>query len=96
MWRAHPDEGCYDTCWLTGLWSTQAKVEGIVRKAAWHWGRDCSVVKDPFGEPVHTPLCVGLPSTRGSVDGDQVFFRFSWNGSLLGAPTDINEIIMHE
>jgi len=36
-WRAHPDEGCYDTWWLTGLWSTQAKVEGIMLKAAWHW-----------------------------------------------------------
>ena len=33
------------------LWSTQAKVEGIVPKAAWHWGRDCSVVNDPLGEP---------------------------------------------
>jgi hypothetical protein len=27
-------EGYYDTRWLTGLWSTQAKVEGIVLKAA--------------------------------------------------------------
>jgi len=33
------------------LWSTQPKVEGIVPKAAWHWGRDCSVVNDPLGEP---------------------------------------------
>jgi hypothetical protein len=24
------------TCWLTELWSTQAKVEGIVLRAAWH------------------------------------------------------------
>ena len=29
-----------------GLSSTQAKVEGIVLKAAWHWGRDCSVLND--------------------------------------------------
>ena len=28
-------EGCYDTHWLTGLWSTQTKVEGIVLEAAW-------------------------------------------------------------
>jgi hypothetical protein len=53
------------TCWLTGLWSTQAKVEGTVLKAAWYWGRDCSVVNDPLGEPGRTPLYVGLPSTWG-------------------------------
>jgi len=29
-------EGYYVTRWLTGLWSTQAKVEGNVPKAAWH------------------------------------------------------------
>jgi len=45
-----------------GLWSTQAKVEGIVLKAAWHWGRDTSVVNDPLGEPGHAPLYVGLLS----------------------------------
>jgi len=39
------------TCWQMGLWSTQAKVEGIVLKAAWHWGSDSSVVNDPLGEP---------------------------------------------
>jgi len=43
-----------------GLWSTQAKVEGIVPKAAWQWGRDSSVVNNPLGEPDHTPLYVGL------------------------------------
>jgi len=53
-----------------GLWSTQAKVEGIVLKAAWHWGRDCSVLNDPLGDAGHIPLYVGLPSTWGSVDGD--------------------------
>jgi len=57
-----------------GLWSTQAKVEGIVLKAAWHWGRDCSDVNDPLGEPGRTPLYVDLPSARGSVDGDLMFF----------------------
>jgi len=89
--RAHPDEGCYDTCWLTGLWSTQAKVKGILLKAAWHWGRDCSVVNDPLGKPGRTPLYVGLPSTWGSMDGDLMFSPFSWEGSLLGTATDINE-----
>jgi len=27
--EGYPDEGYYDTRWLTGLWSIQAKVEGI-------------------------------------------------------------------
>ena len=74
MWKSHPDEGCYDTRWLTGLWSTQAKVEGIVLKAAWHWGRDCSVVNDPLGEPDHTPLYVGLLFAWASVDSYRMFF----------------------
>jgi len=56
-------------CWLTGPWSTQAKVEGIVLKAAWHWGSDRSVVNDPLGEPGRAPLYVGLPSVWGSMDG---------------------------
>ena len=60
MWRVYPDGGCYNTRWLTGLWSTQAKVEGIVPRAAWHWGRDSSVVNDPLGKPGCTPLYVGL------------------------------------
>jgi len=45
-----------------GLWSTHAKVEGIVPKAAWHWGGDSSVVDDPLGESGCTPLYVGLLS----------------------------------
>ena len=76
MWKAHHDEGCYDTRRLKGLWSTEAKVEGIVLKAAWHWGRDCSVINIPRGEPGHTPLYVCLPSTWGSVDGDLMFPPF--------------------
>ena len=84
MWRALPDEGCYDTRWQTGLWSTHAKVEGIVLKAAWHWGRDCSVVYNPLQEPGRTPLYVGLPSTWGSVDGDQMFSTFFVGGLLIG------------
>ena len=62
MWSLYPDGVCYDTRWLTGLWSTQGKVEGIVPRAARHWGRDISVVNDPLGEPDRTPLHVGLPS----------------------------------
>jgi len=74
MWSGYPVEGYYDTCWLTGLWSTQTKVEGIVLKAVWHWGNDSSVVNNPFGEPCHTPLYVGLLSTWASVDSDSMFF----------------------
>jgi len=69
-----------------GLWSTQAKVECIVLKAAWHWGRDCSVLNDPPGEPGCTPLYVGLPSTWGSVDSDLIFFPFFVGGLLIGDP----------
>jgi len=57
-----------------GLWSTQAKVEGIVARAAWHWGRDSSVINNHLVEPGHTPLYVCLLSARGSVDGDLMFF----------------------
>jgi len=60
------------------------QVEGIVLKAAWHWGRDSSVVKDPLGEPGRTPVCVGLPSTCGSVDGDHIFSPFFVGGLLIG------------
>jgi hypothetical protein len=56
-----------------GLWYTQAKVEGIVLKAAWHKGSNSSAVNDTLGEPVSTPLYVGPPSARGSVDCDRVF-----------------------
>jgi len=62
------------TRWLTRLWSTQAKVEGVVLKAAWHWGSDSSVVNNPFGEPCHAPLYLGLKSTWDSVDVDHMFF----------------------
>ena len=86
MWRVYPVEGCYDTGWLTGLWSTQAKLEGIVLKDAWHWGRDSSVINDLHGEPGSTPLYLGLPSTWDSVDGDLIFFPFFVGGLLIGDP----------
>jgi hypothetical protein len=59
LWCVYPDEGYYDTRWLTELWSTEAKVEGIVLKAAWPWGSNSSVVNDLLGEPA-SPLYVGL------------------------------------
>jgi len=71
-----------------GLWSTQAKVEGIVLKAAWHWSRDCSVINDPLGEPGRTPLYVGLPSMWGSMDGDQMFSLLFFMGGLLIGDSD--------
>jgi hypothetical protein len=49
VWRGYPVKGYYDKCWLMGLWSTQATVEGIMLKAAWHWGSDSSVVNDSLG-----------------------------------------------
>jgi hypothetical protein len=41
--------------WWTELWSTEAKVCGIMLKAAWHWGGDSSITNDPFGAPGSTP-----------------------------------------
>ena len=76
MWRGYPVKGYYDTCWLTGLWSTQAKAEGIMLKAAWHWGSDSSGVNNPLGEPGSTPLYVSLLSVWGSLEGDHVFPPF--------------------
>ena len=61
------------THWLMGLWCTQAKVEGIMLRAAWHWGSDNSVVNDPLGEPGCTSSYVYLPSTWVSVNGDHMF-----------------------
>ena len=60
-------------------------------KAAWHWGSDCSVLNDSHGESGRTPLYVGLPSTWGSVDGDQILSPLFVEGSLLGVLTDIDE-----
>jgi len=67
-----------------GLWYTQANVEGIVLKAAAHWGSDSSVTNDPLGETGCTPLYAGLPSVWVSVDSDCIFSPFSWEGSLNG------------
>jgi hypothetical protein len=64
-------------CWLVVTIS-------IMLKAAWHWGSDSSVINDPLGEPVHTPLYVGLLFAWGSVDSDRMFSLFSLEGSLTG------------
>jgi hypothetical protein len=67
-----------------GLWSTQAKVEGIMLRAVCHWGRDSSVVNNPLGEPGHTPLQVGLLSVWGFMDGDLMFFAICRWASFWG------------
>jgi hypothetical protein len=60
VWRVHPDKGYYYML-ANGALSTQAKLEGIVLRAAWHWGRDSSIVNDPLGEQGRTPsVRVGL------------------------------------
>jgi len=66
-------EAYYNQCCLTGIWSTQAKVEDIMLKAAWHWGNNSSILNYPLGELGHTPLYVGFPSTRGSMYSDHTF-----------------------
>jgi hypothetical protein len=65
---------------LTGLWSTKAKVDGIMLKAARHWGSSSSVINNTLGKSGRNPLCVGLPSAWSSVEVTAVF-RVSW-GSL--------------
>jgi len=80
VWRGNPVEGYYNTLthWLKGLWSTQAKVQGIVLRDAWHWGSDSSVINDPLEESCRTPFYVGLLSAWGSVDGDHMFSPILW------------------
>jgi len=81
VWRRHPVEGYCDTCWLTGLWSIPAKVEGVL-KAAWHWGSNRRVINGSLGISGHTPLYVGLLSVWDSVDGNRMFPPYSM-GELL-------------
>ena len=47
--------------------------------------------RSPCGTRSHPIVC--RPSVHvGSMDDDQMFSPFSWKGSLLGTPTDINEL----
>jgi len=96
LWGVYTDCGCYDTHWLTGLWSTQTKVEGIVLKAAWHWGKDSSVVNDPLGEPGRTPLYEGLPSAWGLVDGDLTFSSIRRRVPFWGLRETCKDACMNE
>jgi len=47
-------------------------VEGIVLKAAWHWGSDSSVINDPLGEPGGDPwmVTVYFPPFHGLLNWD--------------------------
>ena len=48
------------------LWPTQAKVEDIVLKAAWHWDGASNVKNDTLGEPNCTHC---RPSIRVGLHG---------------------------
>ena len=80
----YPVEAYYDTRSLTGLWSTQAKVEGNVLKSAWHWGSDGMSSTIPLRNLAANPLYVGLPSAWGSLDGDYMFSANFVGGLLFG------------
>jgi hypothetical protein len=84
VWKGYPVEGYYDIRWLMGLWSTQAKMDAIVLKAARHWDSDSSAIKDPLEEPGRTLLYVGILTVWGSVDSDRMLSPFSCVGSLTG------------
>jgi hypothetical protein len=88
LWMVYPDGVCCFTPWLMGLWSTEAKVEGIVPRAALHWNRNSSVINYPHGELGCTPLYVGLPSVWCFTDSDLMFFPICRRaqGSFWGIP----------
>jgi hypothetical protein len=60
----------------TGLWSTEAKVWGIVPKVAWRWRGNTSVANDPFRASGSTPSYVCLPPVWGSAGGDYLIPQF--------------------
>jgi hypothetical protein len=91
LWRVYRDGGCSDSPWLMGLWSTQAKVEGIVRRDAWHWGRNSSVFNFPLEEPGRTPFYVGLLSVWVSTDSDVMFFPLCRRALFWGLQQQTNE-----
>jgi hypothetical protein len=84
VWGEYPVEGYYDIRWLMGLWPTQAKMEGTMLKAAWHWGSDRRVVNDPLEKPGCTLLYVGISTMWDSVDSDCMLSPFLCEGSLSG------------
>ena len=83
MWRAYPDEGCYDKLDSAAL-VYQSQGGRYRAQGCMTLGSDSSIVNDPLGEPGRTPMYVGLLSTWSSEDVEQVFCLFSWEGSLIG------------
>ena len=82
MWRGYPVEGYYVTCRLTGLWSTLAKVEGIVLKAIMHWGSDSSIInKILWGTRPHPIVCRPCIRVGLCVQRLYVFPPISWERS---------------
>lgn len=80
--------------YLDDLWlrrHTLAYREGMVLKAAWNWGSNSSVVNDPLEEAGHIPLCVGLPTAWGSVEGDIMFFPFHGRAPEMGTLPVMNK-----
>jgi hypothetical protein len=65
-------------------------MEGIELKAAWHWGSDSSVIRDPLWEHGRTPLYVGFLSVWGPVDSGLMFCPFWRRTPFLGTPVDVN------
>jgi len=81
VWMEYLVEGYHDTRWLTGLWSTQAKVEGTVLKAAWQLGSDTSFINVLLVEPGHTtPFCPQGAPWMVTV----CFSSILWEGFLTG------------
>jgi len=78
-----------------GLCSTQAKVEGILSKAAWHWGIYNSVKEQsPLRTRLHPVLC--WPSFRVGLPGWWLYIFPHFVGRVLsGTLTDVNEYINH-
>jgi hypothetical protein len=65
--------------WQIGLWSTEAKMWGIVLKTGWHWGGDSSVANDPFGALGSTPSHTCFPPAWCSAGGDCLIPQFLWD-----------------
>ena len=71
-------------CWglLRHTLATQAKVEGTVLKAAWHWGGDTSVIKrSPWGTSPHPIVC--RPSVCMGLCGQWPYVFPTFVGGLL-------------
>ena len=62
---------------LTGLWSTQTKVEGIVPKTVWYWDTDRRVVNDSLVELDCTVLYEGNSISKIQIQVATYVFELS-------------------